>query len=138
MSDIFIKVILGHLVGDYLLQTRKMAINKTNAGSTGLMWSLIHCAVYTASVCLLVFDFSPLFVVAVFMTHWPIDRYHLGEKWLQMIGGRDLYSLYYSEFKYSEVTPATIIDLGFACVVYTVVDNTLHLLLLWLVINMFF
>lgn len=134
MAEIFIRVILGHLLGDYLLQSKKMALNKTAPGSEGLYWSIFHCLVYALSVCLFVFDFRPEFIFAVFLTHWPIDRFCLGRVWIRMIGGRDLHSLYYSDIKYDQIAPANIIDLAFGCIVYAVVDNTLHLLLLWVVI----
>lgn len=138
MADLFIRIVLGHLIGDYLLQSKKQAINKTEAGSAGLAWSLWHCSLYTASVCLMMWDFRPSVMVLVFLSHWPIDRFCLGDKWLRLIGGRDLYAIYYSGEKYAEVEPSTIIGLGFGCVVYAVVDNTLHLLLLWVFMNLFF
>ncbi|NTW22472.1 DUF3307 domain-containing protein [Candidatus Falkowbacteria bacterium] len=138
MADLFIRIILGHLIGDYLLQSKKQAINKTEPGLIGLAWSLWHCLLYTGSVCLMMWDFRPSVALLVFLSHWPIDRFCLGDKWLRMIGGRDLYAIYYSGEKYAEVEPSTIIGLSFGCVVYTVVDNTLHLLLLWIFMCLFF
>lgn len=133
MAELFIRMILGHLAGDYLFQSQKMAINKSKPGLNGLIWSLFHCGIYTFNICLFATNFQPIFILLVFLTHWPIDRFALAVYWLRMIGGRDLYFPYFSKQKYGEVTAAQIIDLGFACVVYAVVDNTLHLLLLYLV-----
>ncbi|WP_301108119.1 DUF3307 domain-containing protein [Sporosarcina sp.] len=45
--NLFTYVLLGHLVGDYLLQTSWMAMNKA------YKWLplLTHCFIYTLSVC---------------------------------------------------------------------------------------
>lgn len=125
----FINAVLGHFVGDYLLQTKEMALTKSAKTFYGLWMSVLHSSIYTLAVCLFTWKFAPLFVALVFLTHWPIDRWSLGTKWLQMIRGRDILRAYESKEKYHEI------DLAFSCLVYAVVDNTLHLVLLWLVIN---
>ena len=48
-ASVFINLLFGHLVGDFLLQNKWMALSKGNNS-----WRcLVHCIVYTASVCAL-------------------------------------------------------------------------------------
>lgn len=131
MADVFIGIILGHCVADYLLQPRKMSMSKSEPGPSGLFWSVLHCLIYAASVCTMIWDFRPLVLVAVFFSHWPIDRYALASKWIKLIGGRDLTEAFYSGKKYPEVDAPTIIGMSFGCIVYVMVDATMHMLPLW-------
>ncbi|MBI3632031.1 MAG: DUF3307 domain-containing protein [Candidatus Vogelbacteria bacterium] len=138
MEDLFARIVLGHLVGDYLLQNKYMAIHKTDKTEEGANICLLHCAIYTATVCMFLCRFdscfnlvwapSPLVVALVFLSHWPIDRTALAYFWLKFIKGRDI--LY--EFK-STVTENEYREIGlpFACFVYAVADNTMHLVLMW-------
>ena len=58
----FFRLLLGHIMGDYLLQPLRMAQNKSprkplSEGdgvsiSTALKWSFLHSAIYSLSVCL--------------------------------------------------------------------------------------
>ncbi len=58
------------------------------------------------------------------MSHFPIDRWSLAGKWLQLIKGRDFFAAYHSKAEFHEI------DLSFSTIVYVVVDNTFHLLLM--------
>lgn len=127
MEDLFARIILGHLAGDYLLQNRTMALKKSDKGLAGFLWCTWHCLIYTACVCLFLWNFQPLLIGLVFLSHWPIDRWQLAAKWLKLIRGRDFYQAYRSIEKYREI------DLAFSCYVYAVVDNTWHLIILWLI-----
>jgi hypothetical protein len=127
MEDLFARIILGHLTGDYLLQCKAMSLKKADKNWQGFLWCTWHCLIYTACVCLFLWNFQPLTIGLVFLSHWPIDRYHLASKWLKVIRGRDLLKAYQSTDKYREI------DIAFSCVVYTVTDNTMHLILLWLI-----
>jgi len=120
----FVQILLGHLVADYLLQPKKMAIAKSEKGINGLKWCLVHCLIYTAIICLFTFTFNPLIIALIFLSHFPIDRWSLASKWLKMIKGRDFAEAYRSKKEYHEI------DFGFSISVYIIVDNTLHLLLL--------
>jgi len=46
-----------------------------------------------------------------------------------MIRGRDFVQAFLSQEKYREI------DLSFSCLVYAVVDNTMHLILLWFIVG---
>lgn len=123
----FSGMVMGHLVGDYLLQSKKMALMKSQPGLQGFLWCLGHSVLYTASICLFCWRFDPLFTTLIFLTHFPMDRWSLGEKWLKMIGGRNF------KTEYTEKSQNWEIHLSFACLVYVVVDNTLHLIPMWLI-----
>ncbi|MBI3633114.1 MAG: DUF3307 domain-containing protein [Candidatus Vogelbacteria bacterium] len=128
MEDLFARIVLGHLVGDYLLQNKYMAIHKTDQTNEGANICLLHCAIYTAAVCLFLWTLNPLVVTIVFLSHWPIDRTAFAYFWLKLIKGRDI--LY--EFK-STITENEYREIGlpFSCFVYAVADNTMHLVLMW-------
>lgn len=125
----FAQIILGHLTGDYLLQSKSMALKKSEKGLSGITWCTFHSLVYTASVCMFLWTFDPWIISLVFVSHWPLDRWSLAFKWLKLIRGRNYFSAYQSKEKYHEI------DLVFSCFVYAVVDNTMHLILLWLIIQ---
>ncbi len=88
MERLFIPCLFGHLIGDYLLQSKWMALTKSLKGRSGVFACSTHVAVYTAAVCLLVGSASPLFALAVFAPHWIIDRWSLATLWLKLIRGR--------------------------------------------------
>jgi len=129
MLTIFEKILLGHLVGDYLLQSKKMAIKKSAKGINGLMWCLLHCLIYTAITCLFTSTVDPIKIILIFMSHFPIDRWSLANKWLKIIKGRDFMNAYKSKDKFHEI------DLSFSTIVYVVVDNTMHILLMAFIFN---
>jgi hypothetical protein len=80
----FAWLLLGHLVGDFLLQTRWMAENKT-----ALWYPLaVHSTVYTAAVALFSLaagGLSPLAVAIVFLSHLFLDRRGFVNLWAQYL-----------------------------------------------------
>ncbi len=127
MTDLYLAIVLGHFVGDYLLQNLPMALHKSTKGAAGIAWCTLHCLIYAAAVALFTWRADPVFLGLVFLSHWPIDRWSLAAKWLKLIGGRDLFAAFASKNKYRDL------EVGFACLVYAVADNTMHLVLLWLI-----
>lgn len=127
MTELFIAMMLGHFVGDYLLQNRPMALKKNANGVIGFAWCTLHCMLYVVAVAVFAWRADPLFLGLVFLSHWPIDRWSLAAKWLKLIRGRDLMAAFASKEKYRDL------EVGFACLVYAVADNTMHIVLLWLV-----
>ena len=127
--NLFISMVLGHFVADYLFQTKQMALGKGRQTSKGWSYCLAHCVIYMLTVELFSCRFDPMFLALVFASHFFIDRWSLAETWLKMIGGRTLEGAYESKEKYREF------DIAFSAIVYTVADNTLHLLLLWLIVR---
>jgi hypothetical protein len=138
MENLFINILLGHLIGDYLLQPKKMAIKKSESGYIGLWWSLVHCFIYTLSVSILLGNFSPFVLTIVFISHWPIDRYSLADKYLRLINGRDFKSLIKKYGQNESLNLAATIETSFACLVYLIVDNALHLLLMYYSLKLLF
>jgi hypothetical protein len=125
--EYMIGIVFGHLAGDYLLQPKEMALKKSEKGLRGLLWCLVHCVVYTLCVCLFTWKWNPLFAGLIFLSHFPIDRWSLGGWWLKMIKGRTFEDAYNNKGQYREF------DIAFTSIVYTVVDNTLHLIPMYLI-----
>lgn len=127
MADLFARLLLGHLTGDYLLQSRHMALTKATPGIRGVGWCLIHSVIYTLSVCLFLWRINPVLCGLIFISHYPLDRWSWADQWLKLIRGRNLLMAHQSTSPYREF------EIAFACLVYTVVDNTWHLIFLWLI-----
>jgi len=77
-------LLIGHLVGDFLLQNRWMAEKKTRH------WGplLIHCSVYTIAVSLLALNAEGLSltgIFAIFVTHIILDRRGFTDFWTHQI-----------------------------------------------------
>lgn len=122
MDDIYVRLFFGHLVGDYLLQPMWMAIGKSRRGDRGMWISLLHSVIYTACVCLFLWTIDWTFVYLIFLSHYPIDRWSLAESWLKMIRGRDLRR---------SAEDGDPVSVSFAALVYSVVDNAMHLMIMW-------
>lgn len=60
-----------HGIGDFFIQTDKWALNKKKKGSFGLWCCFIHCLTYSLSFLMIG---SPLAVLAIFLSHFAIDR----------------------------------------------------------------
>lgn len=139
---LFILAVLGHFVGDYILQPVWMALGKTENGTRGFWICMLHSAIYAFAVAVTVGVFSGnpwvgnIWVWAMaFWTHLPIDRFSLGQKWLDLIGGRNIMTDWekgraWARAKGMDENHGGTIAVAFAALVYTVVDNTFHILLL--------
>ena len=132
----FAEIFLGLLAGDYLSQSEATAKRKSEKGWDGVRICTVHCLIVTICICLFIWSstsfavaFNPLLVALIFLTHWPIDRWSLGAKWLKLIHGRDIMRAFLSKEKYREI------DLNFSCLVYKEVDNALHLILMWFIVG---
>lgn len=146
-------LLLGHFVGDYLLQNSWMALNKTKK------WLplLTHVCLYTLAVCLFTCaftGFNPLWILVVIGSHLFIDRWSLADKYLEFTGSRSLRKFVKDkEVIVATFTPSVIdpdsrtimsdsyvskhpVDAkdvlagGFTSLVYVCVDNTMHVLLM--------
>ena len=85
--NLFTYLLLGHLVGDYLLQNSWMAMNKANK------WIplLTHCLIYTLSLVIAMiisgFPFSWMVVAVIFVSHVFLDRRVFVMWWTKRIMG---------------------------------------------------
>lgn len=75
------EVLLMHLLGDYVLQSDKMALNKTRSHK----WAFSHALLYAIGFVWL----APSLVawLVIFGTHFLIDRYRLAAYWIQFYNG---------------------------------------------------
>ena len=124
------EMLLGHLVGDYLLQNNWMALGKGKHNGLGWLTCIVHCLLYSFAVCLLMWEWTALWFAIVFLSHFVIDKFGLPEKYLKTINGRSL-ERFMSDSENQKYTPHIGLRAGFAVLVYTVVDNTMHLLIMW-------
>lgn len=130
MLTFFESLLLGHFVGDYILQNNWMALNKTKR------WlpCLIHCLLYTLAVCLFTWILNPWWILVVFASHIFIDHWSLADKYLELTKGRSLTGfMMEQQGKYHAGVPINGVDLlsgGFTALVYCVIDNTFHILLM--------
>lgn len=100
--------LIAHLIGDYIIQNDWMAQNKKKA----TLPCLVHVALYTLSVT--VFTWWPWWALAIVaVTHFLQDRTSVVNWWMRLIGQ--------SGFE-KHLAPWSVI----------VVDNTWHLLILFL------
>ena len=126
------ELLLGHLVGDYLLQTEDMAINKSKNTNHGWAAAFIHCFIYTWAICLFTWKFDLLWFVLVFASHFFIDKFALANYYMHYIKGKSMKDYVNKDILVgTRTTRYDIIEGGFTTIVYTVCDNTMHLLLMW-------
>lgn len=80
--------LIGHLVGDYLLQTDYQAQNKKKPGLKGLFACVIHCLLWTISVLIFTGWNTWLIAVLVFLSHIVLDRTYI-IPWFLKIAGKE-------------------------------------------------
>ena len=101
--------LIGHLVGDYLLQNEWQAKNKKLPGFMGWLACLVHCSLWTLSVLFFTGWWSLKLGILVFLSHIVLDRTNLVVWYMRVAGkGKDFW----------------------LCVVC---DNVIHLVFLWLI-----
>lgn len=127
MIDVLARLLIGHVVADYFLQPQWMAEGKSAPGRRGLVISLAHAAVYTFCVALLLWSWSPLALALIFLSHWPVDRYGMAGWWC-----RNVLSRHFADVSRQPAPDfdSKIIRTSFSTLVYVVVDNATHLILL--------
>lgn len=110
--------LIAHLIGDYILQTHWMAVNKTSK----LYVAIIHAFFYTLPFLVLTHNLGSLLVI--FGTHVVIDRYRV--------------AMYITRLKnwcfegngYPEGTPIWL-----STWLVIILDNTLHLIINYLALQ---
>jgi len=147
--------IFGHLLGDYLFQNHEEAVSKTEKGWHGQGMCLKHCAKYATcvAICVVILDgwrinsvnnwLGGHFIFAwliAFLTHYPIDRFGFGWKWMKMMKQIN----FMDTVKKMPGTTAWDIDPWFKVlelraffvpIVYVAIDNTTHLFLMWILFS---
>ena len=140
--NLFIHLIFGHIAGDYLFQSEKMAKYKGSYNKYGYKWCFLHTIIYIASIFafvtmipLVINYFVPnkmeviylsvWFYVINFIGHYVMDYWSLGQKWLNVIRGRNFLNDFSSTDEYRDIA------LAFSCMVYVIVDNGIHLMMMY-------
>jgi hypothetical protein len=103
--------IVGHLVGDYLLQNDWMALHKKASS----LRCAIHCALWTLAVCAFAGWWVWWVPLVLFTTHFAQDRTNVVAWWMDAVGQR--------AFRTGVCAPWSTI----------VVDNVWHIVVLALV-----
>lgn len=151
--DWFAGMVLGHLMGDYVLQNNWMALNKKRMAIP--CWT--HCFLYTVCVYLSVYPYinnklinisdNILFVLGIFMSHYVLDRTHLIDRWMKFYGTRSWDSCMPVRVDFEgnvvpdwtdSFTAGETVRTIFGTIIYVVVDNTLHLIMMAIFIKYFF
>ena len=131
------EMLLGHCVGDYLLQNDWMALGKSKHDGLGWLSCTVHCLLYTMAVCVTMWMFYPAWILIVFASHFALDKFGLPEKYLRAVRGRSL-GLFLENPENTTYTPHVGLRAGFTTFVYVVADNTMHLLIMWGMWRLFF
>lgn len=109
-----ISAIIGHLVGDYLLQNDWMAMNK----KTSSFHCSVHCATWTVCVLLALFianePWPAWTALPLFLSHYAQDRTRIINWYMDTMGQKS--------FAQPPMGPWSVI----------VVDNVFHILAIWL------
>lgn len=75
--------IIGHLVGDFILQNDWQALNKKK--STFIC--SVHCFLWTTCVCLFAgWPYSPWICLFLYLTHFIQDRTQIINWWMKLVG----------------------------------------------------
>jgi hypothetical protein len=119
------EILLAHLVGDYVIQTDWMAVEKTKR------WlpAIVHAATYTVPFVLITQSWLALLVI--FGTHAVIDRYRLARHlvWVKNLCAPRAYRHPWSECSatgYHRSRPEWL-----AVWLMIIADNTAHLAINW-------
>lgn len=114
-TDPLVLAIIGHLVGDYLLQNDWMALNKKTSGGVGDNACCVHCVIWTLSVCYFAgWGFGA--AVLLFLCHYAQDRTQIVLWWMTRVNRQQ-------KFTEPPMAPWSLI----------VVDNVWHVVSLWAV-----
>lgn len=144
-TEILFCLLLGHLVGDYLAQNSWMAFNKKNKDRNGVYACVVHCCIYTEIVFLFLILSNPVLLVniavkkfilipcLIFLSHYLIDRYHVVEWWLDKIKARSWDT--HIDLNAPSLSTKESMYLSFGAIQYVVADNTLHLVLMYLILK---
>lgn len=124
------ELLLGHLVGDYLLQNNWMALNKARKDLIGWLACTVHCLIYSMAVCVCTWDFRISWVLIVFLSHMVVDKFSIVGWYLHNIKGRSIKDCL-DMIEFDIPGKNDVVQVSITCFVYIVCDNTLHLLLMF-------
>jgi hypothetical protein len=126
---LFVLTIVGHFVGDYLLQNDWMALNKTKRNKLGWQACSLHVILYTLSVviCLSLADKSVFLMwwiwLIIGIPHYLIDHYSLASYIMLWKNGVKPFEVVKDD---DPIDIKALWKVGFNAPVYILNDNTLH------------
>jgi hypothetical protein len=130
--------IIGHLVGDYLLQNDWMAKHKKRATRTGANALALHSILWSVSVMFFTGWWTPTVFAVLGITHVIQDGGKLIDRWMRLVGQKDFMQadqigadLIEYEGGHTERRLKVIPGLGPWSII--VVDNVWHIVTLWAV-----
>ena len=132
--ELFILLLFGHLLGDYLFQNDWMARQKKEK----LIPCMIHCIIYTLTVFILLIPLlwhkhpfvSVAIIICIFLSHIILDATHLIDRWFRFTRGRSWTRL--EAFRANkDMEMEKIARVVYTALVQTVADNTIHLILMY-------
>jgi hypothetical protein len=136
MIETFVLMMVGHFVGDYLLQNQWMATRKSLPGKAGHYACTIHVTLYTLAVSLIASIYNPWALLSIFLPHWVIDRWSIAKYLLRFKNGYTLHEVWEKAPLCAAPAPGqleqNVWKVAFAAPVYIMNDNTLHFLCLLL------
>ena len=112
MDNTLAAAMVGHLVGDYLLQNDWMALNKRKS----TLPCAVHCTLWTFAVCAFAGWSSIPAIAVLWGTHFVQDRTGIIKIWMTKINRQQ-------EFVKPPTAPWSLI----------VVDNVWHIVAVWVV-----
>jgi hypothetical protein len=89
-------------------------------------------------------NFDLLWIGAVFVSHFPIDKFALAGYWMHYVKGKSMKDYVLKDKRQNKHCPPytpnryDILEGGFTAIVYTVTDNTMHILLMWGAYNLIY
>ncbi len=148
-ADLVLRMLFGHLIGDYLLQSSNMALRKKQS----IKWAAAHCFVWTLSVCVVMmpelfrlplWSISGMSVTSAFfliwLSHFMLDygwgsKFGIVDRWLHLVDSRsfDKAIQYCNDSEHTDIEKQFMI--AFTAIVQTVADNALHLIFLYLILK---
>lgn len=104
--------------GDEAIRRQGEWRKRKSAWNVGNIACLVHCVIYVLSVWLFSFWWMPWWgLAAVFLTHFPMDRFRLSRLWMENVSGQKGFA------SIPGLAPWSVI----------VHDNSIHLLTLYVV-----
>lgn len=123
-----IELLIAHLLGDWVFQSRKMAVLKGQQNIIGWIFCFLHVTIYTTWFYLLSPGHSWIFYLSIFIPHFLIDKWSLVSYWQKLRDG----DFWWKSYEKEGNTFNERIEMGFGGLRYAVEDNTIHLVCLWI------
>ncbi len=148
--EVFALLLLGHFVGDFVFQNDWMAKNKKEIGVA----CITHCTIYTSIILLFLYfgGITPsiLLFLYIYVSHYILDGTNLVSRWMKFYNIRSwdtnlprttrhinkAFSIDNVEWT-KGMSASQIVNTIFGSFIYIVIDNTLHILMMYIIISLY-